>query len=200
MAPFWPFVQFRCPSPQSTMNRDRRSPGRNLRGSRSFRPCSSREIPSQITLRVPSLVPAVHQSPVTGHQSRVFTPFVFGRMLKQRFCGSTGAPTPALSTICALFSALVALFSIAVLYFQQLAHSLCKTPGWRTFGTSSLLSPPARKFNFARPLFSWCYELFFPQLICFQNHLRCPRGVGCKPFLFTPAGVILFPRIAVRNA
>src|SRR5579859_2833780 len=96
---FCPFVQFRCPSPQSTMNRDRQSPSRNLRGSRSFRLCSLCEIPSEITRRVPSLVLAVHQS----RESRVFTPFAFGRMRKQRFCGSTGAPTPALPSTCALF-------------------------------------------------------------------------------------------------
>ena len=28
--------------------------------------------------------------------------------------------------------------------------------------------------RFAHPLFSYCYELLFPQLLCFDNHLRCP--------------------------
>jgi hypothetical protein len=31
---------------------------------------------------------------------------------------------------------------------------------------------------FAAPLFSYSYELLFPQPLCFDNHLRCPRGVG----------------------
>ena len=26
----------------------------------------------------------------------------------------------------------------------------------------------------ARPLFSWSYELLFPQALCFDNHLNCP--------------------------
>jgi hypothetical protein len=32
--------------------------------------------------------------------------------------------------------------------------------------------------TFAPPLFSWSYELLFPQPPYFQKHLRCPRGVG----------------------
>jgi hypothetical protein len=35
------------------------------------------------------------------------------------------------------------------------------------------------KSHFARPLFSWSYELLFPQLFCFDKYLRCPQGVGC---------------------
>jgi hypothetical protein len=35
------------------------------------------------------------------------------------------------------------------------------------------------KSHFARPLFSWSYELLFPQLFCFDTYLRCPPGVGC---------------------
>jgi hypothetical protein len=34
------------------------------------------------------------------------------------------------------------------------------------------------KSNFVRPLFSWSYELLFPQALYFHNHLRCPGGVG----------------------
>src|SRR5712671_506376 len=34
------------------------------------------------------------------------------------------------------------------------------------------------KSRFVAPLFSWSYELLFPQLFYFDNHLRCPRGVG----------------------
>src|SRR6266481_7210382 len=34
------------------------------------------------------------------------------------------------------------------------------------------------KTRFVTPLFSWSYELLFPQLFYFDNDLRCPRGVG----------------------
>src|SRR5258706_16451892 len=30
---------------------------------------------------------------------------------------------------------------------------------------------------FVAPLFSWSYELLFPQALCFDKHLRCPPGV-----------------------
>ena len=43
--------------------------------------------------------------------------------------------------------------------------------------SSSRLSAPP-KSRFVAPLFSWSYELLFPQLFYFDNHLRCPRGVG----------------------
>jgi hypothetical protein len=42
-------------------------------------------------------------------------------------------------------------------------------------------SLPRWQSYFARPLFSWSYELLFPQLFCFDNYLRCPPGVGCAP-------------------
>ena len=42
------------------------------------------------------------------------------------------------------------------------------------FGASLLI-------QFALPLFSWSYELLFPQPLYFDNHLRCPRGVGSAP-------------------
>jgi hypothetical protein len=31
--------------------------------------------------------------------------------------------------------------------------------------------------RFVAPLFSWSYELLFPQPLCIHNDLRCPRGV-----------------------
>src|SRR5438045_5924987 len=50
--------------------------------------------------------------------------------------------------------------------------------------TESPSKPPSLamsrcKSHFARPLFSWSYELLFPQLFCFDNYLHCPPGVGC---------------------
>src|SRR6266404_1796097 len=35
-----------------------------------------------------------------------------------------------------------------------------------------------QRCNFVAPLFSWSYKLLFPQLLCFDNHLRCPPGWG----------------------
>src|SRR5882762_9776890 len=43
--------------------------------------------------------------------------------------------------------------------------------------SSSRLGAPS-KSRFVAPLFSWSYELLFPQLFYFDNHLRCPPGVG----------------------
>src|SRR5580692_11697323 len=40
-------------------------------------------------------------------------------------------------------------------------------------------------FDFVRSLFSWSYELLFPQLLCFDIHLSCPEDVGrCVPQTF----------------
>src|SRR5712671_4759780 len=36
----------------------------------------------------------------------------------------------------------------------------------------------SRPSNFVAPLFSWSYELLFPQPLCFYNLLRCPPGGG----------------------
>ena len=40
---------------------------------------------------------------------------------------------------------------------------------------------PRTAGDFVAPLFSWSYELLFPQVPCFQNDLRCPRGVPPLP-------------------
>src|SRR5712671_607182 len=40
---------------------------------------------------------------------------------------------------------------------------------------STLLS---QNSHFVAPLFSWSYELLFPQFLSFDKHLRCPPGVG----------------------
>ena len=39
----------------------------------------------------------------------------------------------------------------------------------------------SRPSNFVAPLFSWSYELLFPQPLCFDNHLRCPWVWGSAP-------------------
>jgi hypothetical protein len=58
-------------------------------------------------------------------------------------------------------------------------------PGfWRRDGSHSLPGFAGhaltnhRHLLFAAPLFSWSYELLFPQPLSFQNYLRCPRSVG----------------------
>src|SRR5712671_4882531 len=43
-------------------------------------------------------------------------------------------------------------------------------------------SVPRCQSPFARPLFSWSYELLLPQLPCFEKHLRCPPGCGGTSF------------------
>ena len=35
-----------------------------------------------------------------------------------------------------------------------------------------------QKSQFVAPLFSWSYKLLFPQFLSFDQHLRCPPGVG----------------------
>ena len=45
-------------------------------------------------------------------------------------------------------------------------------------GLRSLVRSAPSKSLFASPLFSWSCELLLPQLLSFDNHLRCPRGVG----------------------
>lgn len=103
---------------------------------------------------------------------------------------------------CGLFDPLASLFPTAVFYFQQLAHSLVKTPGvgvplreLRTlsacpscgrvlalpllvdfacpFFSCSYELPPSYH-RFAGALFSCDYELLFSQPLYFQNDLRCP--------------------------
>ncbi len=47
--------------------------------------------------------------------------------------------------------------------------------------------------RFARPLFSWSYKLLFPQTLCFDQHLRCPPGVGVQRFnlaAFSPQNLL----------
>jgi hypothetical protein len=86
---------------------------------------------------------------------------------------------PAFSEGCPLFFSLCPLFDARVVCFQWFADSFCKTPGvggipvaFRTFRPADL------RACFAGPLFSWSYELLFPQVFCFDNYLSCPGGVG----------------------
>ena len=73
------------------------------------------------------------------------------------------------------------LFSIACGLFLQ------NTGGWGASATSP--RPPRLPVLqaglciiicrfFVAPLFSWSYKLLFPQALYFDNHLRCPPGVG----------------------
>ncbi len=51
--------------------------------------------------------------------------------------------------------------------------------------SSTLLT---QKSQFVAPLFSWSYELLFPQLLSFDKYLRCPPGVGGRmPFFYSPS-------------
>jgi hypothetical protein len=60
-------------------------------------------------------------------------------------------------------------------------------PRTQTAGKSSfsrranLRATQSQNYRFVAPLFSWSYELLFPQTLYFQKHLRCPRRVPPKP-------------------
>jgi len=60
---------------------------------------------------------------------------------------------------------------------QANRNSGCKTSMGRTCAARrwSLYRGPS---FFVAPLFSWSYELLFPQALWFQNYLRCPPGCG----------------------
>ena len=51
-----------------------------------------------------------------------------------------------------------------------------------SFSRRPTASNPISKFPFVAPLFSWSYELLFPQTIYYQKHLRCPPGVPPNRF------------------
>src|SRR6266404_5055912 len=56
-----------------------------------------------------------------------------------------------------------------------LSHTQLSTVDPRPFSAGIMASCHAL---FARPLFSWSYELLLPQPLSFHNNLRCPPGVG----------------------
>ena len=81
---------------------------------------------------------------------------------------------------------------------QANPHSFVKTPGAgytpksRRCGISNLRTlcsrPSCNLVNttvLSSPLFSWSYELLFPQLLLFHNYLRCPGVWGAKSSLWS---------------
>jgi hypothetical protein len=82
--------------------------------------------------------------------------------------------TPFISLTCGLFISLCALFRTPILCFQSLADSFAKTPGVGTLAPLNILCASAANSVFARPLFSYSYELLFPQVLSFDNHPNCP--------------------------
>ena len=58
---------------------------------------------------------------------------------------------------------------------SALCASLASRPP-RLFGPTSVATRVLDRF--VDPLFSYCYELLFLQLLCLQNHLRCPLVLG----------------------
>src|SRR6267378_1661731 len=65
-----------------------------------------------------------------------------------------------------------------------LSHTQLSTVDPRPFSAGIMASCHAL---FARPLFSWSYELLLPQPLSFHNNLRCPPGVGGKSQLEPPS-------------
>jgi len=81
--------------------------------------------------------------------------------------------TPLLRYSCGLLPLFLRVPSFV---FNGLQPLLPKTGGWGTSRSSSSTFAP-RCSTFVSPLFSWSYELLFPQPLSFHNHLRCPPGV-----------------------
>src|SRR5882762_2092320 len=73
-------------------------------------------------------------------------------------------------------------FSITCGLFVQ------NTGGW---GIPRTLAAP-QHINLLAPLFSWSYELLFAQPLYFDNHLRCPPGVGVRLSSQPAKTVLLF--------
>src|SRR6267378_5271597 len=65
-----------------------------------------------------------------------------------------------------------------------LSHTQLSTVDPRPFSAGIMASCHAL---FARPLFSWSYELLLPQPLSFHNNLRCPPGEGCNSQLEPPS-------------
>jgi hypothetical protein len=107
------------------------------------------------------------------------------------------ALTPLLRYSYKLFVAPKKVNSFVIKQIQTLS---AKHPGWGVqlcvgSALSATLHPEPRRARYpfpllASPLFSWSYELLFPQLIYFDNYLRCPmffRSALCfSRHSFTP--------------
>ena len=112
---------------------------------------------------------------------------------------------PVFSDSCGLFFSLCTLFDAPLVCFQQLADSLCKTPGvWGISATSprplhlcvlicpflsslyfhSLTNPSSSRIDLQHSLFSCTCKSIFPQLLCIQMYTK-PLGVGSKLWLTT---------------
>jgi hypothetical protein len=105
--------------------------------------------------------------------------------------------TPLLRYSCKLLVASKKVNSFAI---KQIHTLSAKHPGWGVqlcvgSALSATLHPEPRRARYpfpllASPLFSWSYELLFPQLIYFDNYLRCPmffRSALCfSRHSFTP--------------
>jgi len=94
---------------------------------------------------------------------------------------------PAYQLIClhrlgASLSSLCALFCIRFLCFQSFAASFPKTPGVGVSAASVPLCLCGKSAVFARPLFSYSYELLHSQPLCFHIDLRLGglRTVFCQ--------------------
>ena len=78
-----------------------------------------------------------------------------------------------------LLEPLRSLFAALSLYFQQLAASFAKTPGWGVPVqlVRRVLTPPLIDFHL--PLFSQTYKPLFPQLLCLHIYTK-RRGVRAQ--------------------
>src|ERR1700686_4113001 len=95
------------------------------------------------------------------------------------FSSSLLVTTPFISLTCGLFISLCPLFRTPILCFQSFAHSFCKNTRVGTLAPLNILCASAANTGFARPLFSYSYELPFPEVLSFDNHPNCP-GVALQ--------------------
>ena len=101
--------------------------------------------------------------------------------------------------------------SMQALYFHAIAHSFSQQCSAIPFAFNSLRTlsvamggggtplplHDSRPLFLAAPLFSYSYELLFPQLHCFHNHLHC---LGVAPALDVPAPTATKVHIIIRSA
>jgi hypothetical protein len=102
---------------------------------------------------------------------------------------------PALSYYCKLFCSLEKLNTFAIKQIQTLwakhpgvgCTSITSGMESATYNLFFLISAPSLRSlrlgviycrRFARPLFSYSYELLFPQTLCVHNHPHCPAVWG----------------------
>ncbi len=114
-----------------------------------------------------------HESPSTEHQSPLHLPAFSLRLL-----GPSVAPP-----ICVPFVFILLRLAFPATPFFSQPSALPRGCGVRTSVPPLRVSVPLWQSQFARPLFSYSYELLFPQVFYFDNDPHCPGVWGTSGFL-----------------